>query len=318
MSAAEIPPGEVIRQVPARPHDTWAEWYDVVYEACFGDTFAWLTNATLNTIRTTVTEGARIIDFGAGTGRLAIPLAREGFRVHAVEASAPMLAQLVAKSSRCTTPDAITTEHRDIQSHAGRGDFDVALCVFTVLIYITTASELRAALKAISDTLRPGGLLLIDLPDPSVFASFTADTPDVFRIVRITPDGLDAQTEPGTGFTFDEETLIKAPYLRRYHDRFPVRYWPPEVVRDYAAACGLELVSDLSAEFAPAASTYWWLQKNVRPARLQPRSPWDEAREEKTGHSSPVKRTLTGNGVGHRGLEPRTSVLSGLRSNHLS
>ena len=261
MSSTGIPPGAVTRQVPTRPHDTWAEWYDIVYEACFGDTFAWLTEATLNSIRTTATSGARIIDFGAGTGRLAIPLAREGFRVHAVEASAPMLAQLVSKSSRELTPDAITTEHRDIQSYAGLGEFDVALCVFTVLIYITTASELRAALRAISDTLRPGGRLLIDLPDPSVFASFTANTPDVFRIVRITPDPPHAQTEPGTGFTFDEETLMKAPHLRRYHDRFPVRYWPPEVVRDYASACGLKVVTDLSAAFARAASTYWWLEK---------------------------------------------------------
>ena len=264
MSARATPPCDVSRRNTPRPHDAWAEWYDIVYEACFGDTFEWLTKATLNTVRTTATAGARIIDFGAGTGRLAIPLAREGFSVHAVEASASMLAQLVAKSSREQKPDAITTEHRAIQSYTGRGEFDVALCVFTVLIYITTGSELRAALKAMSDTLRPGGLLLIDLPNPSVFSSFTADTPDVFRIVRITQDTPDAQTEPGTGFTFDEETLIKAPHLHRYHDRFPVRYWPPEVVRDYASACGLEVVSDLSSEFAPAASTYWWLKKRIR------------------------------------------------------
>ncbi len=261
MSATMIPTSEVTRHGPSRPHDTWAEWYDIVYEACFGDTFAWLTEATLNTVRSNATAGARIIDFGAGTGRLAIPLAREGFRVHAVEPSGPMLSQLVAKSSREADPDAITTEQRDMQSYTGRGEFDVALCVFTVLIYVTTVPELRAVLKAMSDALRPGGRLLIDLPHRSVFEGFTADTQDVFRIVRITRDPPETQPEVGTRFTFDEETLIKAPHLHRYHDRFPVRFWPPEVVRDYASDCGLMLVRDLSSEFAPAASTYWWLQK---------------------------------------------------------
>ena len=263
MSAPENPQGTVTPRGLTRPHDTWAEWYDVVYDACFGDTFAWLTEATLNTVLTKAPAGARIVDFGAGTGRLAIPLARLGFRIHAVEPSGPMLSQLVAKSAREADPIAITTEQLDIQSFTGRGEFDVALCVFTVLIYVTTVPELRAALKAMSDALRPGGLLLIDLPDPSVFESFTADTKDVFRIVRITRDPREAQTEPGTGFTFDEETLIKAPHLHRYHDRFPVRFWPPEVVREYASEYGLAVIEDLSSGFSPAASTYWWLEKQA-------------------------------------------------------
>ena len=281
MSAPENPQGTVTPRGLTRPHDTWAEWYDVVYDACFGDTFAWLTEATLNTVLTKATAGARIVDFGAGTGRLAIPLARLGFRVHAVEPSGPMLSQLVAKSAREADPIAITTEQIDIQSYTGRGEFDVALCVFTVLIYVTTVPELRAALKAMSDALRPGGLLLIDLPDPSVFESFTADTKDVFRIVRITRDPREAQTEPGTGFTFDEETLIKAPHLHRYHDRFPVR-------------CS-------------------WGNKTTLPSgeRLTVRRP-------PRGIEPATKQCRRGIGVGHRGLEPRTSVLSGLRSNHLS
>ena len=42
-------------------------------------------------------EGARVLDIGAGTGRVAIPLAVRGCRVAAVEPASGMLAQLRAK-----------------------------------------------------------------------------------------------------------------------------------------------------------------------------------------------------------------------------
>ena len=41
--------------------------------------------------------GARVLDIGAGTGRMAIPLANRGCEVVAVEPASGMLAQLLAK-----------------------------------------------------------------------------------------------------------------------------------------------------------------------------------------------------------------------------
>src|SRR4051794_39543360 len=41
--------------------------------------------------------GARLLELGVGTGRLAVPLAEQGFDVTGVDASAAMLAALAAK-----------------------------------------------------------------------------------------------------------------------------------------------------------------------------------------------------------------------------
>src|SRR5690606_3816953 len=51
-------------------------------------------------VREHVKEGDAYVELGAGTGRLVLPLAREGTRVHAVEPSKAMRKQLLAKLRR--------------------------------------------------------------------------------------------------------------------------------------------------------------------------------------------------------------------------
>ncbi|MFQ3671227.1 MAG: class I SAM-dependent methyltransferase, partial [Verrucomicrobiia bacterium] len=80
-----------------RPHASWAEVYDLAYERTFGGLYHGLTEATLAWITKTVPAPARIVDFGAGTGRLSLPLSRAGYRVTAVDPSAEMLAQMRGK-----------------------------------------------------------------------------------------------------------------------------------------------------------------------------------------------------------------------------
>jgi len=73
-------------------HSTWAKYYDEVNRECFGIYYDQLTELTLSTINS-IGDNLSIVDFGAGTGRLSIPLSRN-HRVTAVEPSASMLQQL--------------------------------------------------------------------------------------------------------------------------------------------------------------------------------------------------------------------------------
>ena len=81
-----------------QPHDNWGEYYDFVYEQTFGGYYDALTAETLNVIKQILPD-ATIIDFGAGTGRLAIPLAENGHKVVAVEKSAGMVNEFKRKLS---------------------------------------------------------------------------------------------------------------------------------------------------------------------------------------------------------------------------
>ncbi|HIA63571.1 MAG TPA: class I SAM-dependent methyltransferase [Planctomycetaceae bacterium] len=82
------------------PHDSWAEAYDVAYEQSFGDFYESLTTTTLGLVLGTILPPVRIVDFGAGTGRLSIPLAGHGFQMDAVDPSVGMLDQLRAKDPK--------------------------------------------------------------------------------------------------------------------------------------------------------------------------------------------------------------------------
>lgn len=120
--------------------------YDLAFEEQFGAFYQALTDATIASIEELVPAGARIVDFGAGTGRLAIPLAiplaKLGYIVTAVEPSGPMLDVL---RSRDTT-NRVTCVQSALQDYRADTGFDLALSVFTVVSYLLDALALRDAL----------------------------------------------------------------------------------------------------------------------------------------------------------------------------
>ena len=130
--------------VDSKPHSSWADVYDLVYEHSFRNFYHELTNVTLSVIEDRVNSNNRIVDFGAGTGRLSIPLSKKGFDVVAVDPCEEMLAQLKQKQQNgklqtiCLKMENFTTDDK----------FDVALCVFTVLLYLLDEKSLLKALSA--------------------------------------------------------------------------------------------------------------------------------------------------------------------------
>ena len=62
-------------------HDSWADYYDCAYKLTYGRVYEDFTNKTLDVIRDLASPPARIVEFGAGTGRLAIPQAQKVRRI---------------------------------------------------------------------------------------------------------------------------------------------------------------------------------------------------------------------------------------------
>jgi SAM-dependent methyltransferase len=100
-----------------------------------------------------VHKGARVLDIGAGTGRVAIPLAVHGCRVAAVEPASGMLAQLRAKDGEGRV-QVIIAEGARLPFPTGL--FDVA--VVARLLYLTT--DWRTILSEVRRVLAVGGVLL--------------------------------------------------------------------------------------------------------------------------------------------------------------
>ncbi len=231
-------------------HRSWAKHYDEVNRRCFSEYYDQLTKQTLEQIGR-LGAGLRIADFGAGTGRLAIPLAAAGHQVTAIEPSKAMLEQLEAKP----THGRIQTYHASLSSYAGPGGHDLALAVFTVIAYILTPEDLVAAFTNAAKALNPQGALLIDVPRPMLFGDNHVRRDDLARIINFTPLGHNRyKYEESTQLTTSEGPIT-------YQDSLELRYWTQDEVRAGLSASGLTVTEDWSARFPMAGAEYWLCKK---------------------------------------------------------
>lgn len=233
------------------PHATWATVYDIVNEQSFGDAYHQLTVATLEQIGLHISQPARIVDFGAGTGRLSIPLASQGYQVTAVEPCQEMLDQLSGKPGA----ESVTTITATMQDFHTVEQFDTALCVFTVLLYLLDEDALEKAIHNAATALRSDGHLLIDIPTRAVFQSYQKHTEEVDRTVTITPLGGDL-------FSYEEHTTVgPVDDAQLYTDAFRIRYWSIEDVMAVLARNQLVMAHDLTEAFAGFGSRYFLMTK---------------------------------------------------------
>lgn len=241
------------------PHDDWAQWYDAIYEATYGDAYRWLTDETLRTISGMAKPDDSILDIGAATGRLSVPLAVAGHRVHAVDRSPAMLHRLLVRASNAGVGDRVTVQCVPIQEAVASPSFDIALCVFTVLLYVPDRPSLAGTMRAIASALRIGGHLLLDVPRRELFVGYEADTEQISRVVRITANPRDRS---GRRYTYQDDAFLKAPFFVQVSERFDATWWPEHEVLEAAAQVGLTLEADVSSRFERAASAHWWLRRD--------------------------------------------------------
>lgn len=103
-------------------------------------------------------QRARIVDIGGGTGGFAVRLASLGHVVTVVDPSPDALAALDRRAAESDLSDLVTGvqgDLADLAEHVGDEVVDVVLCHGVLEV----APDPDAALGAIAEVLRPGGLL---------------------------------------------------------------------------------------------------------------------------------------------------------------
>ncbi|MDQ4030215.1 MAG: class I SAM-dependent methyltransferase [Actinomycetota bacterium] len=166
-------------------------------------------------------DGAAL-ELGIGTGRIALPLARRGVRVHGIDLSAAMVARLRAKPGA----EEIGVTIGDFATATVEGAFSVAYLVANTIMNLTTQDEQVACFQNVAAHLEPGGCFVIEVLVPGLRR---LPPGEMFRVFDVTP----------THFGFDEYDVARQGLVSHHYwiadgkaEIFspPFRYvWPSEL-----------------------------------------------------------------------------------------
>ena len=166
--------------------------------------------------------GGAALELAVGTGRVALPLAERGVRVHGIELSPAMLRRLHAKPGA----EQVTTTEGDMTSTRVEGRFDLVYLVFNTIGNVTSQDGQVAVFANAAAHLEPGGHFVVEVGVPRLQSVPVGERFHVF-----------ARTEDYLGV--DEYDVVTQQLWSHHHDftgdeghrsSIPFRYvWPSEL-----------------------------------------------------------------------------------------
>jgi SAM-dependent methyltransferase len=166
--------------------------------------------------------GGRTLEFGIGTGRIALPLARRGVSVHGIELSKAMVARLRAKPGG----EDIGVSIGDFATTTVDGTFTVAYLVFNTIINLTTQRAQVACFRNAAAHLEPGGCFVIEVVVPELRRLPPGETVRPFH-TSATRWGFDEYDVANQGLISHHVEDVDG---RVEHSAIPFRYvWPAEL-----------------------------------------------------------------------------------------
>lgn len=140
-------------------YDSMPRFYDLEYDDFDDDKELYIGLAQ----RT----GSPILDVGTGTGRIARMLAVAGYDVTGIDESASMLARARSKLENAPrTSGRLTFVETSAARFDGEGRFRLGIMALNTFGHLHARADQLRALVNIHNCLTPGGLLVIDLPNP--------------------------------------------------------------------------------------------------------------------------------------------------------
>lgn len=193
-----------------------------------------------------------ILDLGAGTGRIALPLAEAGYAVHGLELSQAMLA--VAEGKRALCPPAVAARlrflHGDMRAFDLGCAYDLAIVPFRGFNFLLTPAEQAAFLACLRRHLAPGGHAVIDTLGPpqdgAAPGGITVALPGTpYRVGwSVTEHALDPERRVATAGVRHVITNAAGAVLREQTETLRMRWTEPDEFRAQLAAAGLRAAAE--------------------------------------------------------------------------
>jgi SAM-dependent methyltransferase len=199
-------------------------------------------------------DASRVLDLGAGTGRMTLPLARAGHAVVGVDASRTMLARARQKLAAEAPEVRARVELLEADGrafHAPGAPFDLAIAPFRVLQHFPEPDDQLRVLASLRAHLVPGGRLALDVFNPN-YAALASDRRAELEDTaeQALPDGRSfRRTTRITRVSFVEQVshVELTYYVRagtettRHVQAFPMRWFTPSELAHLVARAGFRL-----------------------------------------------------------------------------
>jgi len=187
-------------------------------------------------------KGGRVLELGCGNGRILLQLLARGIDIAGIDSSPKMLVDLVRKA-------AIRGLHApvcvmDVRHLGFAARFDVVLCPYSLVTYMTAEQDAVRMLDEVKDVLAPNGIVVVD-----AFISRPIDRSDLFSRDYVRPFGAGSLVR-SKRITALSERVNRIE--RRYEVLSPdgkveerietcedIRVYTPAELLSLASACGL-------------------------------------------------------------------------------
>ncbi len=166
---------------------TWGQEIADVYDAVYAATFEPSVIDPIVGVLASLAGDGPVLEFAAGTGRVALALSARGIPVQGIELSPHMAARLRAKPGA----DAVPVTVGDMTTTRVPGEFTLVYLVANTIMNVTTQDDQIAVFANAAAHLRPGGRFVVSVIVPAL-RSVPPGEPG--RILRFDPDHVGIET----------------------------------------------------------------------------------------------------------------------------
>lgn len=189
-------------------------------------------------------ERGPVLELGAGTGRITLPLVAAGLAVTAVDRSGPMLRALEQKARAAFSSEELRrlrVLNQDMRELSVQGPFAVVLCPYSAFTYLLSDDDRKRMLDGVRRVLVATGRLLLDVfvPDPAIES--LPDDHVFFDYRRPRADGtflersktIMKDVEPSVNVLERRYRILAADgsEIEQFRTRTKVHYWYPDDLR---------------------------------------------------------------------------------------
>lgn len=174
--------------------------------------------------------GGRILELGAGTGRVTMALAELGFQVVALDRMPSMLASLRQRIEQEGHLESVTPVEADMRSlPLPDASVDAALAPFNTLMHLYTWQDLLTCFREVHRVLAPRACFALDVALPDL-EWLTWDSQRRHAVTRFKHPATGERLVYSTNHDYDPQTQIC--HIRIFYDEAPPRggrFRPPAV-----------------------------------------------------------------------------------------